>query len=343
MQVRSFICLALIVVAPVGCSQPLQPDHAGSGGTGDSATGTGGLSGNAGAAPGPDGATGCTTVQVPPEVQPLAPTAGAASTCATIATSAATWSPPTNPSGNTTDARGSVVGRWVPCGVSVFTSVPHAAVEFGANGRWQLLTIDATGALVPMAAATTGARGTYYALGTGPLDVMHDENPNVMSVTFVSFASGMDAIAFQQAPNPASAPLAAYARIAASPLNGSDNPPPITDGQCSMVGTWDGPTGGVGPAPAFSFDGAGNFAMELASSVRCDATASGTYALSAAGFQITANTGGCPWWYGAGYSAVFDGTCSQVTLTPLWDNCTGGRTYLIGTNVLTRRQIPSLE
>ena len=110
-----------------------------------------------------------------------------------------------------------------------------------------------------------------------------------------------------------------------------------------MVGTWDGPTGGTGPAPAFSFDDAGNFALELVSSVKCDAKASGTYALSAAGFQITTNTGGCSWWYGAGYSAVFDGTCSQVTLTPIWDNCTGGRTYLVGTNVLTRRQIPNLE
>ena len=99
-----------------------------------------------------------------------------------------------NPSGHTTDARANIVGRWIPCGVPVFSSVPHAAVEFGANGRWQLLTIDATGALVPMAAGTTETRGTYYALGTGQLDVMHDENPNVMSVTlcFVRFGPGRD-------------------------------------------------------------------------------------------------------------------------------------------------------
>jgi hypothetical protein len=33
----------------------------------------------------------------------------------------------------------------------------------------------------------------------------------------------------------------------------------------------------------------------------------------------------CQWWFDAGYPAVFNADCTQVMLTQMYDNCTGGR------------------
>jgi hypothetical protein len=39
-----------------------------------------------------------------------------------------------------------------------------------------------------------------------------------------------------------------------------------------------------------------------------------------------------------GYKAAFSSGCDTVTLTTVWDNCTGGRGYLTGTtSKLVRR------
>ncbi|HEX9295436.1 MAG TPA: hypothetical protein VF881_06360 [Polyangiaceae bacterium] len=137
---------------------------------------------------------------------------------------------------------------------------------------------------------------------------------------------GLDALHLQSGSN--------YARIDPSLLNGRDNPPPVTDGKCSMVGTWDVPSAPDAPAASFSFDEVGNFVGALLGSELCAShTMYGTYSLTPGLFELTTNIGmgGCAWWFGAGYTATFDGNCAHLMIRPMWDGCTGGRRYFDAT------------
>jgi hypothetical protein len=62
------------------------------------------------------------------------------------------------------DARELLVGRWRLCGdVAYYGGAQHAGIEFGSNGRNQLLRTSNAG-LLPL---TDGPRGIYYMLGSG--------------------------------------------------------------------------------------------------------------------------------------------------------------------------------
>ncbi|HLK92351.1 MAG TPA: hypothetical protein VKZ18_20825 [Polyangia bacterium] len=296
----------------------------------------------------PDASTGpvygaaCWESALPEPVQPTQPTSTVAEACAAgAAATASDWTYPLNSAGANGDDRRYLVGRWAVCDQSIFGLPAHAGLEFGANGRWRMLTVDAdTGALVPMARAETTS-GYYHLLGIGQLN-LDGELPGDGNHSFIiTFTSGMAALNFND-----SAGLAeVYARTTPSPLNGADNPPPTQSESCSMVGDWELPgqvittrTGTTtGPPTVFSFDAAGN--VMFGGEDICDAPHFfGTYALSPGMFQLTSNSPGtCAWNFAAGYAAAFDATCDHVSLNPRYDDCTGGRIYFNAPSVLTRR------
>jgi hypothetical protein len=237
------------------------------------------------------------------------------------------------------DARSEIVGRWVPCGTQSFSPLAHAGVEFGANGRWRLLGTDATGALVPLASTPAEARGYYYLLGTGQIDVTQDVSDSDAStgtrIFFLKLGVGGDAFSLT-----GTGTSSVYARVAPSPLDGADNPPSTSNGTCTMVGTWDVPASAWATAATFSFDEAGNFVGGPAGSDLCSSyTMYGTYWLSPGMFELTTNVGmgSCQWWFDAAYQTQFGPGCGQLTLTDIWDNCTGGRGYFDGPTTLTKR------
>jgi hypothetical protein len=279
----------------------------------------------------------CWPASLPAEVQPMPPTASVADTCAATAT-ATDWSYPQNPAGTSGDDRRYIVGRWVACSSSAAGTPPNRGIEFGANGRWRLLTVDATtGDFSPVSDGGTDS-GYYYMLGIGQLDLTPEYLGGGTPATLVTFALGMAAVTFK---TPGGAGMV-YARATPSPLNGADNPPPTTDGACSLVGEWNVPSSSsiAGAPPAvFWFDAAGNFVVGGSGANLCDGRDShGTYALSAGLFQLTSNVGlGCPWEYTATYSALFDPSCNQLMLTRQIDNCTGGRIFFNEPTTLTRR------
>ena len=283
----------------------------------------------------------CWAGQLPAEAQPALPKLGVDEACG-LGRTTSDWTFPTTWMGTNAmrndDHRANIVGRWAICDAQGFTPKPHAGVEFGANGRYQLLARDASGALV---STSPPVQGYYYLLGSGQLDVS-DENPSGGTrIFFLTFAPGQDTVRFETETGMAPA---IYARTTPSPSNGDDNAPSVSDGRCSMVGDWDVPANEVqpvAPASTWSFDDRGNFVVGARGANLCGPpTMWGTYRLSAeGGFQIATNwnLGLCDWWFGAAYPAQFDAGCAHVTLQPHIDNCTGGRGYLNGTTTLTRR------
>jgi hypothetical protein len=272
-----------------------------------------------------------------PEVQARLPQRTVDEACALAATTTE-WTFPAMWTGTSSvhsdDHRGDIAGRWVRCGSSTVSAVPHDGIEFGANARWQLLKTDAAGSLIP---ADPAARGYYYLLASGQLDLNGEGVTGENQIFFLRFAPGMDTLRFDDSST------AIYARTTPSPLNGRDNVPTVTDGRCSMVGTWDVPANEptpYAPAATLSFDEAGNFVGGDRGSDLCSAhTMYGTYRLSPNLFQLTTNVnmGQCQFWFSAGYPTHFDASCTHLTLMQLWDNCTGGRGLLNGTTTLTRR------
>jgi hypothetical protein len=214
-------------------------------------------------------------------------------------------------------------------------SLPHDGLEFGANGRWRLLVKDSTGALVPITSTAAQVRGIYYALTSGQMDA-RDDTWALLSTVSPAFSAAGDGVSFTR--------KGLYARTTPSPTNGGDNSPSTTDGVCTMAGTWDVPadtTSSAGaPAATFSFDSLGNFVGGPAGVDLCTShTMYGTYRLTSGLFQLTQNVGMgmCDFWFDAGYVAAFDSTCSHMTITQMWDDCTGGRGYFNDPTTLTRR------
>ena len=216
-------------------------------------------------------------------------------------------------------------------------------MEFGANGRWTLLAYDAGGGLVPFPPPPASAppsqsptSGRYYMLSSGQLDVRNDDPPSlsIFSLNLTPDGNGMRLTPTSGTGSPY------YARTDPSPLNGADNPPSLIDGRCTMIGTWDLPASASSQAATLSFDDQGNFVGGPLGSDLCSAhTMYGTYALTAGLFAITENIGMgfCAWWFDGGWAPSFNADCTQVTLSETYDDCTGGRGYLSGVNVLTRR------
>ncbi len=294
------------------------------------------------ASTGPVYGTACWEGSLPPEVQPIQPTSSVADACtAGAAATPSDWTYPQSAAGTNGDDRRYIVGRWAVCDQSISGLPAHAGLEFGANGRWRMLSVDpATGALVAMARSETTS-GYYYLLGIGQLEP-HGEVPgDGRHIFLVTFTAGMSALNF----NAPTGLAEVYARETPSPLDGADNPPPTEAGSCSMVGDWElpgnvvqtnqGPT--TGPPTVFSFDAAGN--VMFGGENICDVHYFfGTYALSPGMFQLTSNAPGtCAWDYTAGYPAAFDATCQHLSLTRQYDDCTGGRIYFNQPSILTRR------
>jgi hypothetical protein len=280
----------------------------------------------------PAGAT-CWVGQLP-EVQPILPKKTVAEACATTS-----WS--NDPIGNmaTGDARAKLVGRWRTCGKGGIVPLSHDGIEFGANGRWRLLTLDASGALVPMTAIADQSVGRYVALASGQLNI-GGETSGVPGAGFIKFSSDMDTFLIESFDSSQTMAQPTYARTDPSPTNGRDNLPSLTDGTCSMVGTWDLPANGSVAAATFSFDALGNFVGGPQGSDLCSGhTMYGTYRLAPGVFQLTSNVGMglCSFWFDAGYSASFDASCTKLTTKPTYDNCTGGRGYFNQTNTIVKR------
>jgi hypothetical protein len=283
---------------------------------------------------GPPPDPGCWSNQLPAQVQPRLPQAAVADICAAAAATPATsW---TLASGLTeyADGRAFIVGRWASCDKeSGFPSVAHTGLEFGANGRWRLLDTDSTGALVPSSAA--GSTGYYYLLGIGQINMTGESLSPIESRT-VKFAVGLEGLRFE------GSTAATYARTQPSPQNGNDNLPSVSDGTCSMVGTWDLPKQGAASAASFSFDAAGNFVGGAFGSDLCAGhTMYGTYQLLPGQFELATSSGlgTCQWSDSATYPAPsFSADCSSVTLTRQYDNCTGGRIYFNQVTTMMRRR-----
>jgi hypothetical protein len=304
--------------------------------------GTGGTTAQPGGASTQPGDPPCWAGQLPAEAQPALPKLGVDGACE-LGRTTSDWSFPTTWTGTNAmrndDHRANIVGRWATCDAQGFTPKPHAGIEFGANGRYQLLARDPSGALGP---TSPPVRGYYYLLGSGQLDVSDENLAEGTRIFRLTFAPGEDTLRFEDSGLPAIQTI--YARTTPSPSNGDDNVPSVSDGRCSMVGDWDVPPNEVSPvAPAstWSFDDRGNFVVGPRGSNLCaPPTMWGTYRLSAdGGFQIATNwnLGLCDWWFSAAYPASFDATCAHVTLQQRNDGCTGGRGYLNGTTTLTRR------
>jgi hypothetical protein len=311
---------------------------AGAAGT-TSAAGAAGTTSDAGAAgtAAMGGAGACWASSLPPEPQPSQPQLDVADSCRAGA-NARSWAFPASFALKNDDRDGVLVGRWLACGAATLLPAPHAGVEFGGNGRWQLLQENANG--VPVAPPGT-MRGYYYVLGSGQLNLVTDGSFGPTLAKFVTFADGSpDVVRFDAGVGG----RGIYVRIAPSPTNGDENVPSVSDGHCSMVGTWDVPANvmqPVEPASVWSFDDLGHFVVGAPGDDLCGAHMMwGTYALSSGFFQITSNfnLGVCDWWLNAAYPYTFAGDCSTLTTVQMIDNCTGGRGYLNGTTVLRRRR-----
>jgi hypothetical protein len=279
--------------------------------------------------------TACWESQLPAEVQPIVPRATTAATCS-AASAYSQWVNYVGGDAGQGDVRDHFVGRWVACsGSGSLSPLPHAGVEFGANGRWRLLVTDSTGTLVPAGSNAGSTEGHYYALSGGQLDVSDQGSTRIF---FAKVSVGTDAVEFVGYTG--AGPGTLYARATPSAANGRDNPPSTTDGRCSMVGTWDAQVTSASPAGTFSFDEAGNFVGAGGSADLCTShTMYGTYLLATGMFWLTENVnmGACSWWFDAGYPATFDATCTHLTITQHLDNCTGGRNYFNGTTTLVKR------
>ena len=298
----------------------------------------------------------CWESQLPPEDEPIQPTAAPSMTCENYP-GITQWNAP-GPDGGVLyagDGRAAIIGRWVTCSggagsggsgsqttdTSTFSSDPHAGIEFGGNGRWRLLVLDSSGAVVPTTATDIHAQGRYYALSTGELN-LRDNGAAYLDTMFVKLSPDGNTlqITSESGSDGAAAYGAAYyARTTPAANNGDDNLPSTTDGTCSMVGTWELAMTSQSPAGTFSFDELGNFVGGVPGTDLCSShTMYGTYRLSPGLFQFTENydMGGCAWWFDAGFMTSFDATCTHLTLVQEYDNCTGARGYFNGTTTLTK-------
>jgi len=350
--VRSFPVVTLLVAcsvsacdgsalkkgSPDGDASSSDADAASHDGDGGSSDGVGGPRDAASTADAPP--ADCLAAVLSPPASAIQPRSAVAESCAIVA-GATAWTYPENPH-VLDDGNWRIVGRWAPCGATLSGIAAHAGIEFGANRRWRLLTVDAgTGALVPLTGP--GAASGYYDLqdgvGFGTMTMPGELPGQTLWSGQVTFAAAGDALRFAGQSSTAQV----YSRTTPSTDDGASNPSSTMDGHCSMVGTWDVPAGsdpGSLGAAVFSFDAAGHFAGGPEGTDLCASqTMYGTYALSSSGFQLVTGSGlgGCDGRYLASYTATFDGSCDKVVLTPTHDECTADRGYFGKPTTLSRR------
>jgi hypothetical protein len=242
------------------------------------------------------------------------------------------------------DAGPQLVGRWELCGAeALYGSQPHAGIEFGGNGRNQLLQRQ-NGALVPVA---NGPTGEYTLLASGQFMQRGELSLDEYAV-FAEFDASLSALRL-----PTLQGELRYARVAPDLQSAAANRFSTRGGGCSMVGVWDTMPDGVNPPAAFAFNEQGEWFGGPRGSDLCTAHSMfGTYQLIdrpvgggdiapgvSTEFELVTNVGAgrCAFWFNAGFSPRFSEDCKSVELTTTWDNCTGGRGYLGSAEVLTRR------
>jgi hypothetical protein len=244
------------------------------------------------------------------------------------------------------DARSLLVGRWELCGAdALYGSRSHAGIEFGSNGRNQLLRRQ-NDALVPLA---NGPTGEYTLLASGQFMQGGGLSLDEYAV-FMEFDSSLSTLRFTSA----SQGELRYARVAPDLQSAAANRFSTRGGGCSMVAVWDTSPDSSNPAAAFAFNEQGEWlGGDWGSDLCSDHTMFGTYQLTdqpsyggdisgsstPTELEIVTNVGAgrCAFWFGTGFSAHFSDDCNRVELRQTWDNCTGGRGYLDEAEVLTRR------
>jgi hypothetical protein len=215
------------------------------------------------------------------------------------------------------------VGRWLACGTTLsFGSVSGSSgavgLEFGGNGRWRELAQGPSG-LVPLQGGRSGTTVVTTTPGEGGQDAWVYFEPDWADGTDwqfeqVALAADGNGLVFER-----TSPVA-YARTDAAADNGDSNSPSVTDGTCSMVGTWDVTVQGK-PVQTMTFDVDGNWFAGGAGGDPC--TESGRYELNSSFFQVTqAFPPACLGGEGLSHFA-FDASCNSITLTGYADACEG--------------------
>lgn len=227
-----------------------------------------------------------------------------------------------------------LVGRWESC-------APGAAfpdgdgLQISSDGTFRVLRRAPSGELTPDAnggRVKVMKRGEEWG-GHFQVDFERDGGGGTF-ITLPTFAAGNYRLRL-------GAEGAVLARTDAARTT-TPTPAPDTTGGCSLRGVWSSSASAHGTAPAstgyFRFDGAGAFIGAPLADTCSAPTMKGTYRLLDGKFEIVSSEGmGCPSSYAAGWSAAFGTDCNTVTLTPLYDNCTGGRHSITDRTVLTRK------
>ncbi|MEO8182627.1 MAG: hypothetical protein ABI895_27660 [Deltaproteobacteria bacterium] len=237
------------------------------------------------------------------------------------------------------DARELLVGRWWLCGdVAYYGGAQHFGIEFGANGRNQLLWDN--GRLRPIAG---GPRGVYYLLTSGQY-MQRGELSFGSYAGWASFDATGSVLQLADDDEQSGPPLR-YVRVAPDERSAATNLFSTSSGSCSMVGVWDTALPSNNPAAAFAFNQRGEwYGGEWGSDLCADHSMYGTYNLETRGgniqdnfdvpaqteFELVTNIGAgrCQFWFNAGFTPTFSADCNRVHLDTAWDNCTGGRGYL---------------
>jgi hypothetical protein len=224
-----------------------------------------------------------------------------------------------------------LVGRWQVCPGD--PNAQHwAGLEIGGNKRFRVLD-EVEGELVP---SKKNVIGHAKVIGGGQLNLEVDGGGAF--ILAMALGAEDDRLTFDSF----DASKAVYARIAPTPENGSDNPSPTKAAAgCDVYGTWDMDIDGYDHPPAItiSFDEHGNFVAGPKGTDLCSSHAqTGKYGYDGGSFSIISVIGAssCNVNWGAGYSASFSPSCSELTLKMQGDNCTGGA-YLRYGGTLTRK------
>jgi len=253
------------------------------------------------------------------------------------------------------DARELLVGRWQLCGeAAYYGGAQHAGIEFGSNGRNQLLR-ERNGTLLPLSG---GPRGVYYLLGSGQF-MQRGELTFGGYAASVSFDSSLSVMQLASDGEQSGPPLR-YVRVAPDERSAAANTFSTASAECSMVGVWDTALPSSNPRAAFAFNEGGEwFGGEWGSDLCAAHSMYGTYNLETRGgpvmdnfdlppeteFEIVSNIGAgrCQFWFNAGFLPSFSADCNRVHLETTWDNCTGGRGYLNSPGDDLIRRVPTVS
>jgi hypothetical protein len=248
------------------------------------------------------------------------------------------------------DARQLLVGRWRLCGGSAdYGGFQHARIEFGSNGRNQLLQSNAD-----RLQSIDGAQGVYYLLESGQFMQRGKLTLNRFA-SFISVDPTLSVIQIVPAED-SSAPTPRYVRVQADERSAAANTFSTATDDCSLVGVWDTAPDSKNPAAAFAFNEHGEwYGGPRGADLCAEHSMYGTYNLQSPDqpimdtfdlldlrFDLVTNVGAgrCEFWLSAGFLPIFSDDCNRVQLELSYDNCTGGRGYLKAPGDELSRRLP---